>query len=200
MKWAADSLAILRDLRSLKVVVIHPQDQDGDELLAQLHRIGCDVEVCWPTLDRLPLGTGLVLMAMRPETLSVNFPWLGTSMSPPVIPVVTYENPIIVEAVLRLNAPAMIPSPVRSFGLLTAIAVALTQCQALRMRDRYIERLEKKQAKIRVIQQATQLVMERRGVSEEHAYQLLRSKAMLKREHIEVVASEIVKAHETLTL
>jgi AmiR/NasT family two-component response regulator len=199
MKWAADSLTILRDLRSLKVVVIHPQDQDGDELLAQLHRIGCTVEVCWPTLDCLPSGTGLVLIAMRPETLSANFPWLGTSMSPPVIPVVTYENPITIEAVLRLNALAMIPSPVRSFGLLTAIAVALTQCQALRMRDRYIERLEKKQAKVRVIQQATQLVMERRGVSEEHAYQLLRSKAMLKREQIEVVAGEIVKAHETLT-
>ncbi|HEV7833013.1 MAG TPA: ANTAR domain-containing protein [Caballeronia sp.] len=192
-------MTILRDLRSLKVVVIHPQDQDGDELLAQLHRIGCTVEVCWPTLDCLPSGTGLVLIAMRPETLSANFPWLGTSMSPPVIPVVTYENPITIEAVLRLNALAMIPSPVRSFGLLTAIAVALTQCQALRMRDRYIERLEKKQAKVRVIQQATQLVMERRGVSEEHAYQLLRSKAMLKREHIEVVAGEIVKAHETLT-
>ncbi|MFL9933334.1 ANTAR domain-containing protein [Paraburkholderia sp. RL18-103-BIB-C] len=200
MTWTADTIAILRDLSSLKVVVIHPQDQDGDELLAQLHRIGCDVEVCWPTLDCLPVGTGLVLMAMRPETLSINFPWLGTSMSPPVIPVVTYENPITIEAVLRLNALAMIPSPVRSFGLLTAIAVALTQCQASRMRDRYIERLEKKQAKVRVIQQATQLVMERRGVSEEHAYQLLRSKAMLKREQIEVVASEIVKAHETLAL
>jgi AmiR/NasT family two-component response regulator len=200
MKWTADTLAILRDLRSLKVVVIHPQDQDGDELLAQLQRIGCDVEVCWPTLENLPFGTGLVLMAMRPETLSVDYPWLGTSMSPPVIPVVTYENPITVEAVLRLNALAMIPSPVRSFGLLTAIAVALTQCQALRMRDRYIERLEKKQASVRVIQQATQLVMKRRGVSEQQAYQLLRSKAMLKREQIEVVASEIVKAHETLTL
>lgn len=200
MKWTADTLAILRDLRSLKVVVIHPQDQDGDELVAQLQRIGCDVEVCWPTLDSLPFGTGLVLMALRPETRSVNFPWLGTSMSPPVIPVVTYENPITVAAVLRLNALAVIPSPVRSFGLMTAIAVALTQCQALQMRDRYIERLEKKQASVRVIQQATQLVMERRGVSEEHAYQLLRSKAMLKREQIEVVASEIVKAHETLTL
>jgi AmiR/NasT family two-component response regulator len=73
MKWTADTLAILRDLRSLKVVLIHPQDQDGDELLAQLDRIGCDVEVYWPTLDSLPFGTGLVLMAMRPETLSVNF-------------------------------------------------------------------------------------------------------------------------------
>ncbi len=82
MKRTAETPAILRDLRSLKVVVIHPQDQDGEELLAQLQRIGCDVEVCWPRLDCLPFGTGLVFMAMRPETLSVNFPWLGTSTSP----------------------------------------------------------------------------------------------------------------------
>jgi AmiR/NasT family two-component response regulator len=199
MKWTTESAAILRDLRSLKVVVIHPQDQDGEELLAQLHRIGCDVDVCWPKLDRLPFGTGLVLIAIRPETLSVNFPWLGTAMSPPVIPVVTCENPLTIEAVLRLNALATIPSPVLSFGLLTTIVVALKQFEALRMRDRYVGRLEQKQAKVRVIQQATQLVMEKRGVSEEHAYQLLRSKAMLKRVQIEVVAREIVKAHEALT-
>jgi AmiR/NasT family two-component response regulator len=199
MKWTTESAAILRDLRSLKVVVIHPQDQDGEELLAQLHRIGCDVDVCWPKLDRLPFGTGLVLIAIRPETLSVDFPWLGTAMSPPVIPVVTCENPLTIEAVLRLNALATIPSPVLSFGLLTTIVVALKQFEALRMRDRYVGRLEQKQAKVRVIQQATQLVMEKRGVSEEHAYQMLRSKAMLKREQIEVVAREIVKAHEALT-
>jgi AmiR/NasT family two-component response regulator len=199
MKWTTESAAILRDLRSLKVVVIHPQDQDGEELLAQLHRIGCDVDVCWPKLDRLPFGTGLVLIAIRPETLSVDFPWLGTAMSPPVIPVVTCENPLTIEAVLRLNALATIPSPVISFGLLTTIVVALKQFEALRMRDRYVGRLEQKQAKVRVIQQATQLVMEKRGVSEEHAYQMLRSKAMLKREQIEVVAREIVKAHEALT-
>ncbi|MFM0039468.1 ANTAR domain-containing protein [Paraburkholderia strydomiana] len=199
MKRTAQTPAILRDLRSLKVVVIHPQDQDGEELLAQLQRIGCDVQVCWPRLDSLPSDTGLVVMAMRPEALSVDYPWLGSSMSPPVIPVVTYENPITIEAVLRLNAFATIPSPVRSFGLLTAIAVALTQFKASRARERYIERLEQKQAKGRVIQQATRIVMDSRGMSEEDAYQLLRSKAMLKREQIETVAGDIVKAHETLS-
>jgi AmiR/NasT family two-component response regulator len=200
MKRTAQTPAILRDLRSLKVVVIHPQDQDGEELLAQLQRIGCDVHVCWPRLDSLPSNTGLVIMAMRPEALSVDYPWLESSTSPPVIPVVTYENPITIEAVLRLNAFATIPSPVRSFGLLTAIAVALTQFKASRARERYIERLEQKQAKGRVIQQATRIVMDSRGMSEEDAYQLLRSKAMLKREQIETVAGEIVKAHETLSL
>lgn len=199
MKRIAQTPAILRDLRSLKVVVIHPQDQDGEELLAQLQRIGCDVQVCWPRLDSLPSDTGLVVMAMRPEALSVDYPWLGSSTSPPVIPVVTYENPITIEAVLRLNAFATIPSPVRSFGLLTAIAVALTQFKASRARERYIERLEQKQAKGRVIQQATRIVMDSRGMSEEDAYQLLRSKAMLKREQIETVAGDIVKAHETLS-
>jgi AmiR/NasT family two-component response regulator len=199
MKGTAQTPVILRDLRSLKVVVIHPQDQDGEELLAQLQRIGCEVQVCWPRLDSLPCDTGLVVMAMRPETLSVDYPWLGTSTSPPVIPVVTYENPITIEAVLRLNAFATIPSPVRSFGLLTAIAVALTQFKASRTRERYIERLEQKQAKVRVIQQATRIVMDSRGMSEEDAYQLLRSQAMLKREQIETVAGDIVKAHETLS-
>jgi AmiR/NasT family two-component response regulator len=199
MKRTAQTPAILRDLRSLKVVVIHPHDQDGEELLAQLQRIGCDVQVCWPRLDSLPSDTGLVIMAMRPEVLSLDYPWLGTSTSPPVIPVVTYENPITIEAVLRLNAFATIPSPVRSFGLLTAVAVALTQFKASRARERYIERLEQKQAKVRVIQQATRIVMDSRGMSEEDAYQLLRSQAMLKREQIETVAGDIVKAHETLS-
>ncbi|CAB3761359.1 ANTAR domain-containing response regulator [Paraburkholderia humisilvae] len=199
MKRITGTPSILRDLRSLKVAVIHPQDQDGEELLAQLQRIGCDVEVFWPRLDSLPSGTGLVVMAVRPETLAITFPWLGANSAPPVIPVVTYENPITIEAVLRLNAFATIPSPVRSFGLLTAIAVALTQCKALRMRERYIERLEQKQANLRLIQQAKRIVMDARKVSEDEAYQLLRSQAMLKREQIETIAGEIVKAHETLS-
>jgi AmiR/NasT family two-component response regulator len=116
-----------------------------------------------------------------------------------VIPVVSYENPITIKAVLHLNAFAMIPSPVRSFGLQTAITVALTQFKASRIRERYIERLEHKQANVRVIQQAMQIVMDARGGSQGDAYQLLRSQAMLKREQIETVAGEIVKAHETLS-
>jgi AmiR/NasT family two-component response regulator len=199
VKQSTKTPPILRDLRSLKVVVIHPPDEDREELLAQLQRIGCETEVFWPRVDSLPVDTGLVVMAVRPETLSLNYPWLGTNSSPPVIPVVTYENPITIEAVLQLNAFTIIPSPVRSFGLLTAIAVALTQFKASRLSQRYIERLEQKQAKFRVIHQAKQIMMETRGVSEEEAYQLLRAQAMLKREPIETVAGAIVKARETLS-
>jgi AmiR/NasT family two-component response regulator len=188
-----------RDLHSLKVAVVHPHDQDGEALLAQLQRIGCEVEVFWPRLERLPPGTGLVLMAVRPETLAISFPWLGADAAPPVIPVLTDENPITIEAVLRLNAFSTIASPVRSTGVLTAITVVLAQHKASRMRERYIERLEQKQANLRMIQHAKRIVMDARKVSEDEAYQLLRSQAMVKREQIETVASAIVKAHETLS-
>lgn len=190
--------AVLKAIRHLRVALVHPLDQDGEEIGAQLQRIGCSFERFWPDLDALPTGTDLVLLAVRPETLSRPYPWLGRPSTPPVIPVVTFENPITLAAVLQLNAFATLASPVRSAGLLTAIAVTLSQTKARRARERYIERLEQKQSHQRVIQQATQIVMQSRGLDEADAYQLLRSQAMLKRESIEVLANGIVKARDML--
>ena len=190
--------AVLKAIRELNVVLVHPLDQDGEELGAQLQRIGCRFERFWPELDVLPVGTDLVLLAVRPETLSLTYPWMGRPSAPPVLPVVTFENPITLAAVLQLDAFTTIASPVRSAGLLTAIAVTVSQSKARRALERYIDRLEQKQAHQRVIQQATQIVMESRGLEEDAAYQLLRSQAMLKRESIEVLANGIVKAKAAL--
>lgn len=111
---------------------------------------------------------------------------------------VAFENPITLAAVLQLDAFTTITSPVRSAGLLTAIALTVRQSTARRALERYITRLEQKQAQQRVIQQATRIVMESRGLAEGEAYKLLRSQAMTKRESIEVFASGIVKAREAL--
>ena len=190
--------AVLRAIRELNVVLVHPQDQDGEELGAQLQRIGCRFQQFWPELDELPVGTDLVLLAVRPETLARQYAWMGRTSTPPVIPVVTFENPITLAAVLQLDAFTTIASPVRSAGLLTAIAVTVSQSKARRARERYIERLENKQSHQRVIQQATKIVMESRGLDEPAAYQVLRSQAMVKRESIEALASGIVKARAAL--
>ena len=102
---------------------------------------------------------------------------------------------------LQLDAFATIASPVRSAGLLTAIAVTMHQHRHRRSLERYIDRLESKQAHARVIQQATQVVMATRGVDETEAYKLLRSKAMLQRASIESIANTlIVKARAALKL
>jgi AmiR/NasT family two-component response regulator len=188
----------LRDIRSLKVVAIHPLDQDGEELLAQLRRIGCKVGCFWPAPKALPEATDIVFLAVRPETLSEPLPWLDIANPPPVIPVVSYENPIIIEAVMQLNAYCTVPSPVRSFGLLTAIAVSLNQHKNRTARERYAQRAGAKLADQRQIQRAKVILMESRQLSEPDAYELLRSRAMVRRQSLEVTAEEIIKAHESL--
>lgn len=190
--------SVLKDIRELNVVILHPGDQDGEEISGQLRRLGCKFQTFWPELNALPAGTDLVIIAVRPETLSLKYPWLGRQSTPPLIPVLTFENPITVTAVLQLEAFATIASPVRSAGLLTAIAVTISQHRARRAMERYIERMEQKQAHSHVIEQATKIVMESRRLDQVDAYKLLRSQAMLKRESIEAVASGIVKAKEVL--
>ncbi|MGI4815474.1 MAG: ANTAR domain-containing response regulator, partial [Janthinobacterium lividum] len=185
----------LKEIRSLKVVAIHPDDHDGEELRGQLRRIGCTVQMVWPSLDVLPDDTDVVFLAVRPETLSIKFPWLDAKHVPPVIPVVSYENPIVIEAVLQLNPYCLVPSPVRSFGLLTAIAVSLYQHKSRRTVEHYVERLEDKLADQRKIQQAKIILMDARKLSEQEAYELLRAQAMSKRQPIESVAQAIIQAH-----
>lgn len=193
-----DTHALLRSIRALRVVLVHPQDQDGDELAAQLQRIGCTVAVFWPELDVLPPATDLVLLAMQPETLSRKYVWMGLASSPPIIPVLTFENPITLAAVLELGAFATIASPVRSAGLLTAIAVTMHQHKSRRHLERQVERLSSKQVHARVVQQAVSVLMESRGVDPTEAYSLLRSQAMSKRESIESFASTLLKAKAAL--
>ena len=130
----------------LRVLVFHPDDQDGQELIGQLSRIGCQVKAFWPPLDKLTEEADLIFFAMRPEILTVDLPWLRKEGLPPMIAVVNYENPVIVEAVLRLNAYGVIASPVKSFGLLTAIVVAVNQAENSAQREKYVVRLEQRLA------------------------------------------------------
>ena len=73
---ATGTLRLLRELRSLRVLMFHPEDQDGQELIAQLQRIGCQVKAFWPPMDRLPEEADLIFFAVRPEMLSMDVPWL----------------------------------------------------------------------------------------------------------------------------
>ncbi len=191
---------LLREIRSLQVVVFHPEDHDGQELLAQLQRIGCQAKAFWPPLEKLPPDTDLVFFSIQPEILSIDLPWLSRADSPPVVPVVAYENPVIVEAVLKLNAFAVITSPVKSFGVLTSILVAVNQAERARDRENYIGRLERRLAALRKVNKAKAILMNTRGLSEEEAYKAIRDQAMSKRVTAEEIADAVIRANELLGL
>ena len=190
---------ILKDLRSLRVVVFHPRDQDGEQLTHQLQRIGCQVQAFWPPLPELPENTDLIFFAVRPDVISLDLPWCAGELTPPIIAVVTYENPTIVDAVLRIGAKGVIASPVRSFGLLSALVLAREITIELKQQRKRVARLEERLTGIRKIAEAKSILMQQRGLLEDDAYKVIRDQAMTKRVTAEEIAGAIINANDILS-
>ena len=190
----------LKELHALKIAVIHPDDADGMQLTQQLQRIGCQVQAFWPPVQVLPAGIDIAFMAVRPDIIGLRFEWTQREDAPTVIAVVTYENPTIVDAVLALGAQAVLPSPVRSFGLLTALVLARETHKENRSLTRRLHKVEAKLLGARHLADAKAVMMKTHGISEIQAYDLIREQAMSKRTTVEEIAAMIVHASEVLSL
>lgn len=198
MRSTSGTSRLLRELRSLRVVVFHPSDHDGEEIIRQLQRIGCQVKAFWPPLDVVPDEVDLVFLAVRPEVLAHDYSWLKMEPTPPLIAVVNYENPTIVEAVIKVTAHGILASPVKSFGLLTSIVVARQLAAKEREQAKHIDRLEQRLAGIRRLTKAKAILMQTRDISEDQAYEIIREQAMSKRVTTEEIATAIINANEIL--
>lgn len=191
---------LLKDLRTLRVAVFHPDDADGRQLTQQLQRIGCQVQAFWPPLPALPAGIDVIFLAVRPESMDTEFEWLKGEDVPTVIAVVTYENPTIVETVLHIGAQAVLPSPIRSFGLLSALVVARCVHQDMKSQARRLRKLEAKVLGVRQIAEAKSILVRTRQITEDAAYDLIRDQAMSKRVTTEEIAAAIVNANEIMSM
>lgn len=192
--------AQLKELRLLRVAVLHPDDTDGRQLTQQLQRIGCQVQAFWPPVPTLPEGIDVVFLAVQPEISQMEFDWAKAENPPTCIAVVNYENPTIVDTVLRLGAKAVLPAPVRSFGLLSALVIARTVNGEIQGQARRIRKLEAKLNGAHCIAEAKSILMRTRNVSELQAYDLIRDQAMSKRVTTEDIAAAIVNANEILSI
>lgn len=192
--------AVVKNLRTLKVAVLHPDDADGRLLIQQLQRIGCQVQGFWPPPPALPEGTDAVFVAVRPDSIDMRFDWLKGDGSPAVIAVATYENPTIVEAILHIGAKAVLPAPVRSLGLLSTLVVAKQIHDDVKAQAKRLQKLEVKLVGARRIEEAKGILMRTRKISEGAAYDLIREQAMSKRVSTEEIAAAIINANEILSL
>ncbi|ASW04302.1 ANTAR domain-containing response regulator [Paraburkholderia aromaticivorans] len=189
----------LRDLRSLRVCVFHPHDHDGAQLTQQLQRIGCNVHAVWPPLASPPPGTDVVFIALSPDILSALDDWCTDDEAPPTIAVLNYENPTVMEAMLRIDAKAVVTSPIRSFGLLSALVLAHEIGRERKKLRKRIMRLEEKLGSARKVSEAQDILCRQRGVSKDEAYRIMREQAMAKRMTVEDIASAITNANDILS-
>ncbi len=192
------AIEILRDLRGLRIEVMHPPDADGLSLVEHLGRIGCVTTTTWPLPERLPDGSDLVVLAVEHDSRAPLRRLFKDpeALLPTVIGIVGYENPSILQLVLEIGAQAVIERPVRPFGLLTQLAIARSlwlQQQQAGLRQR---KLERKLAGVQKIQRARLILMADQGLTEEGAYQTIRRQAMSRRVAMEEMAAAIIAAHD----
>ena len=150
------SANVLRDLRDLRVQVIHPPDDEGKSLVEHLRRIGCTVEANWPVPES-PSGNADVLMVVieydQREAIRKLLRGQG-DRSPPLIAIVDYENPTTLQIVLECGALAVTEKPIRPFGLLTNVILARTLWLERQAVGRKMRKLESKLSGIQRIQRA----------------------------------------------
>jgi AmiR/NasT family two-component response regulator len=190
---------LLRNLRNTRVMVFHPKDSDGEMLAQQLQRIGCQVITMWPPLPELPDAVDVVFCAVRPEHAAVQCPWMGGEPTVPVIAIIDYENPTVVDAALRMGAQAVLVSPLRSAGILSSLAMAKHTHAELRETRRRALRLEQKLRSANQITEAKAILVRTRNVSDSEAYRVIREQAMSKRVPTEEIARAIIHADDILS-
>jgi AmiR/NasT family two-component response regulator len=193
-------LQILKELRGLKVQVIHPPDTERAGLVEHLRRIGCAVEVQWPVPVDWPANADMVLLAMEHDARADIQKLIksGGEERQTLIAIVGYEDPSTLQLVLESGAVAVVERPIRPFGLLTNLTIARSLWLERRETEKRMRKLERKLSGIQKIQKAKSILMEAQALSEEDAYQSLRRQAMAKRISMDDMALAIINAHELL--
>jgi AmiR/NasT family two-component response regulator len=194
------ALPILRDLRGLRVQVIHPPDDEGVELVEHLRRIGCTVEAQWPIPEAFAPTADVVLLTIDYEARDHLHRLFRNQneQSPTLLAIVGYESPSTLQLVLESGAFAVIERPIRPFGLLTNLMIARSLWCERRETAKRLRKVERKLSGMQKIQKAKSILMEKQGLTEDDAYQALRQQAMGKRITMEDMAIAIINANELL--
>ncbi|WP_372002157.1 ANTAR domain-containing protein [Tistrella mobilis] len=196
------SVALLRDLLGLKVLVVHPPDEEGAFLVDHLRRIGCMVTTLWPVPAELPANAEVVLLTIAVE-YRAEIERLLKAMGPvppTIIAIVGYEDPGTLQIVLESGAFAVLEKPLKPFGLLTNLAIARSLWLERQRLLKEARKLRRKMVGEQTLARAKAILMASKSLSENEAHQFIRRQAMARRAPMEEIAAAIVKTEDLLTL
>jgi AmiR/NasT family two-component response regulator len=185
---------LIKDLRSLRVLLIQPKNSEGAALRSHLIRIGCRVEEIWPPPPS-PENVDIVfVMVDQVIENKLTFHWQAENPPAVLIAVIDYENPLSIDRLLRMRANAVIGLPIRPFGILTNLLVTVNNYRREQQLISNLHRLQTKLETCRTIERAKLAMMLTNSRSEQEAYDTLRQLAMKRRTTVEVVSDEILNA------
>ena len=187
---------IIKTIRNLRVLVIHPRDSDAEQLIQQVRRIGCQTEALWPVPVDVPEHADVIFVEIteNPGKQLLKLTNKTNRERPTLIGLVSYENPSVLESMLDMNVDAVLSKPLRPSGVLSSMVLARRIWQDFHRSDRELRKLKDKVKNIQTLSQAKFILMRLHRISEDEAYDIIRSQAMTKRTTTVEIALAIINA------
>jgi AmiR/NasT family two-component response regulator len=185
----------IRSLRRSRLVLFHPKDAEGDLLLARLKRLIPHSEMNWPLPERLP-ATADIVMALTDAPEHHQPDWLQ-GYDGVLVMIVDSEKPAVLDALLAAGAHGIVTKPIRPKGVAAVLAVAVAIHSHIARLQGKVQHLEENLRARRVIEKAARILVTRKGITEDQAYEVMRRRAMDKRISVEALAGCVISAaHE----
>lgn len=197
MNTATDqNQGLLKRLRRTRLLVIHPDDEEGRSVIAHLKRIGCQVDMIWPAPEALTEQTDAVLFLLGPERDPNLASWMSSVDDVARIAIISFETPEILSALERMNVHGILTKPIRLFGILAVLTTAIGLARhetTLKSRVRTLDETLKARRKI---EKAVSMLAQSRGISEQEAYKRLRERSQDTQTSISKIAEAIVASFD----
>ena len=187
---------LLRRMRRMRILVIHPDDAERQMVLAHIKRIGCLVESTWPAPQSLPEHVDVVLFLLSEVHDKGSLSWMAVSETIARIAIISFETPEILSELERLNVHGVISKPIRIFGILAALTTAIGLARHENTLKQRIRSLDETLKARRVIERAIEIFSENKGISKDEAYTRLRDKSQNSKTSIGDIAIAIVASSD----
>ncbi len=188
---------LIEELRGARVLVIHPRDAEGDALIDQLKRIGCNVRGMWPPPAEMPRDVDTVFHYVEASETPA-FPASAPDDGPTFVAIVDYENPTVLKRLLDSNAHGVVNKPIRPFGILSSLVLARSLHGYTRRLEGKVGKLEETLKARRDVDKAVKILVALKQIGEAEAYELIRQQATQKRLSMAQIATTIIGAQEVL--
>jgi AmiR/NasT family two-component response regulator len=188
---------LYEDLRTVRVVVVHPPGEDRDTLVEQLRRIGCKLTLVWPFPPVPPAGADVILFQVTQELQGSNA-WCSIEVDATFVALADYESPAALKLLLNTHAHGVLTKPFRSSGVLNTLALARSAKMFQLVQQNKIRKLEDTIKGRRQIEKAIRALMEHEQMNESQAYEHMRGRATALRMTVAEVAGMVIDARETL--
>ena len=191
---------IIKSIRTLRTMVLHPQDSHAEQLIEQIRRIGCQVEAQWPVPHALPEHVDILFVEVTESPAEKLLELLGKECErrPTLIGVVSYENPSVLNALLDMRVDAVLTKPLRPTGVLSNMVLARRIWKDFQRSEKEINKLKDKVKNSQIVTQAKFIIMRLHDISEDESYAMIRSQAMSKRTSTVEIAQAIINADSIL--